>query len=155
MILNNIKDQQEEIREKQNELEKLKSSLLTKIEENNKQQDELKILEETIYNISDGIFELLSYKRFKLLFKRIFYFLDKKLGSWVMEFNKQPAKSTITPVSTNNNENENLTNSLDVQSPTGELIQSILPSSNSAEGQNNFFEINQDMIDKVFNTDYE
>jgi hypothetical protein len=54
MILNNIKEQQDAIQEKQAELEKIKSSLLTKIEENNKQQEELKILEETIYNISDG-----------------------------------------------------------------------------------------------------
>ena len=54
MILNNIKEQQDVIQEKQAELEKIKSSLLTKIEENNKQQEELKILEETIYNISDG-----------------------------------------------------------------------------------------------------
>ena len=56
MILNNIKEQQEAIQEKQAELEKIKSSLLAKIEENNKQQEELKILEETIYNISDGNF---------------------------------------------------------------------------------------------------
>ena len=54
MILNNIKEQQDAIQEKQADLEKIKSSLLAKIEENNKQQEELKILEETIYNISDG-----------------------------------------------------------------------------------------------------
>jgi hypothetical protein len=72
-----------------------------------------------------------------------------------MEFNKLPVKSTLTPTPAINNDNENLTNSLNVQSPTGDLIQSILPSSNSADGQNSFIEINQDMIDKVFNNFYE
>ena len=69
-----------------------------------------------------------------------------------MEFSKLPVKSTLTPIIAINNGNENLTNSLNVQSPP---IQSILPSSNSADGQNSFIEINQDMIDKVFNNFYE
>ena len=72
-----------------------------------------------------------------------------------MEFKKLPVKSTLTPIPAINNDNENLTNSLNVQSPTGDLIQSILPSSNSTDGQNSFIEINQDMIDKVFNNFYE
>jgi hypothetical protein len=73
----------------------------------------------------------------------------------VKEFNKQRVKNSLTPVSAPTNDNESFSNSFNIQSPTGDLIQSILPSSNSVNGQNNFYELNQDMIDKVFNNFYE
>ena len=54
IIVNNIKDQQEKIQLQRNELKRIESLILMKVEQNNKQQEELKIIEETIYNISDG-----------------------------------------------------------------------------------------------------
>jgi hypothetical protein len=54
IIVNNIKDQQEKIQTQRNELKRIESLISMKVEQNNKQQEELKIIEETIYNISDG-----------------------------------------------------------------------------------------------------
>jgi hypothetical protein len=54
IIVNNIKDQQEKIQLQRNELKRIESMISMKVEQNNKQQEELKIIEETIYNISDG-----------------------------------------------------------------------------------------------------
>ena len=54
IIVNNIKDQQEKIQLQRNELKKIESLISMKVEQSNKQQEELKIIEETIYNISDG-----------------------------------------------------------------------------------------------------
>ncbi len=54
IIVNNIKDQQEKIQLQRNELKRIESLISMKVEQNNKQQEELKIIEETIYNISDG-----------------------------------------------------------------------------------------------------
>ena len=71
-IQNNIKEQQELIKEQQNELKKMEASLQVKIKQNNKEQEELKILEETIFNISDGIYlNIFSSVFFRYLYRYV------------------------------------------------------------------------------------
>ena len=99
-----------------------------------------------------------------------------------MEFNRQPnsSKGTMSATTPNSSTNtaELYSNSMNIQSPksspptttpasneesklVGDLInlQNILPNSINSSNQNSFYnnlnEINQDMIDKVFNNFYE
>ena len=74
-----------------------------------------------------------------------------------MEVHKQ---SSIKQVTDNEPEigSENFSNSINIQSIPGDLVQSILPNTDSMNGDNfcnNLNEINQEMIDNVFNNFYE